>query len=175
MQQMDATQLEFPSGAFDRVLCGFALFFFPDPHRALQEFFRVLRPGGRVVLTTWAEDCPYLTWLRRELSATMPVDDAPAQGDRFDTPARLESVLERSGFVDIHTRVEEADFVYSRDEEWWLSLWSHGFRQRLERLDAPTLARVKAELMLKVQALKQADGIHNVYQAYCAVGTRPGA
>ena len=52
MQQMDAEQLDFPAAAFDRVLCGFAVWFFPQPHRALHEFFRVLRPGGRVGLTT---------------------------------------------------------------------------------------------------------------------------
>jgi SAM-dependent methyltransferase len=42
LQQMDAEQLQFPDGAFDWVLCGFALWFFPHPHHALREFYRVL-------------------------------------------------------------------------------------------------------------------------------------
>ena len=37
MQQMDAEQLDFPAATFDRVLCGFAVWFFPQPHRALQD------------------------------------------------------------------------------------------------------------------------------------------
>ena len=62
VQHMSAEALRFPQASFDWVLCGFALWFFPQPHRALQEFFRVLKPGGRVGLTTWAEDCPFITW-----------------------------------------------------------------------------------------------------------------
>jgi ubiquinone/menaquinone biosynthesis C-methylase UbiE len=177
MQQMDAEQLDFPAAAFDRVLCGFAVWFFPQPHRVLHEFFRVLRPGGRVGLTTWAEDCPFLIWCRRELTASLPPQAPPAAGSpeapRFDTPARLDVALQQAGFVDIHISMEEADFVYQQDEEWWLSLWSHGIRQRLERLEAPVLAQVKADMLHKVRVLKQADGIHTLFRVFCAVGTKP--
>jgi O-methyltransferase/aklanonic acid methyltransferase len=178
MQQMDAEQLDFPVAAFDRVLCGFAVWFFPQPHRALHEFFWVLKPGVRVGLTTWAEDCPFLTWCRQELTASLPPQAPPAasspEAPRFDTHARLEMALQQAGFVDIHISMEEADFVYQQDEEWWLSLWSHGIRQRLERLEAPVLAQVKADMLHKVRVLKQADGIHTLFRAFCAVGTKPG-
>ena len=83
--------------------------------------------------------------------------------------------LQQAGFVDIHISVEEADFVYQQDEEWWLSLWSYGIRQRLERLEAPVLAQVKADMLHKVRVLKQADGIHTLLRAFCAVGTKPGS
>jgi len=46
MLQMDAEQLEFSDASFDRVLCGFALFFFPQLDRALAQVLRVLKPGG---------------------------------------------------------------------------------------------------------------------------------
>ena len=46
MRQMDAEQLDFQAATFDRVLCGFAVWFFPHPHRALHEFFRVSNLGG---------------------------------------------------------------------------------------------------------------------------------
>jgi ubiquinone/menaquinone biosynthesis C-methylase UbiE len=92
MQQMNAEQLAFPAASFDCVLCGFAVWLFPQPQRALGKFFRVLRPGGRVGLTTWAEDCPFLTWCRQELTASLPLQPPPALGSpdapRFDTPAR---------------------------------------------------------------------------------------
>jgi SAM-dependent methyltransferase len=64
---MDAAQLDFPDASFDAVLCGFALWFFPQPARALQEWFRVLKPGGRIGLTTWAENCPCVNWQREAL------------------------------------------------------------------------------------------------------------
>jgi SAM-dependent methyltransferase len=173
---MDAEQLDFPAAVFDRVLCGFAVMFFPQPHRALQEFFRVLKPGGRVGLTTWAEES-FLPWCQRELTACLPPPDPPAASGsaapRFNTPALLEGALQRAGFVDIHISLDETEFIYPQEEDWWLSLWSHASRRQLEGLEAPVLAQVKAAMLHKVQVFKQADGIHALFRALCAVGTKP--
>jgi len=49
-QRMDAEELRFAEGSFDAVLSLFALRHFPRPRVALKEMFRVLRPGGRVVI-----------------------------------------------------------------------------------------------------------------------------
>lgn len=50
---MDAEHLDFPDATFDRVLCGFGVMFFPNQNRALGEFRRVMKPGGRVAVSTW--------------------------------------------------------------------------------------------------------------------------
>jgi ubiquinone/menaquinone biosynthesis C-methylase UbiE len=52
---MDAEDLQFADAVFDRVLCGFAIFFFAQPYRTLSEFRRVLKPDGRIGMTTFAE------------------------------------------------------------------------------------------------------------------------
>jgi ubiquinone/menaquinone biosynthesis C-methylase UbiE len=52
-RQGDATSLPFPDASFDRVLCQFALMFFPDRLAALREMRRVLAPEGTVGLATW--------------------------------------------------------------------------------------------------------------------------
>ncbi len=176
VQQMDAERLEFTPACFDFVLCGFALWFFPQPFRALQEFFRVLVPGGRVGLTTWAEDCQYLHWCRRELAATLPSSATPSGNPatpRFDTPERLHEALHNVGFVDVQVFLEDQDFIYAREEEWWQSLWSHGMRALFEQLDERTLAQVKSAMLQKVKVFKQADGIHTRFQALCALATKP--
>lgn len=51
LQVMDATRLEFPDGMFDAVTAQFLITLVPDPEAALDEFARVLRPGGEIVLT----------------------------------------------------------------------------------------------------------------------------
>jgi SAM-dependent methyltransferase len=43
----DAGELPFAAGSFDVVTCNYLLCHLPDPDHALQEFVRVLRPGGR--------------------------------------------------------------------------------------------------------------------------------
>jgi len=48
----DAVRLPFGDGAFDRVSALHMLFHVPDRHEALREMRRVLRPGGRVVVST---------------------------------------------------------------------------------------------------------------------------
>ncbi len=49
-READAEDLPFPAGAFTLLTCRIAPHHFPDVPRALREFFRVLRRGGRMVL-----------------------------------------------------------------------------------------------------------------------------
>jgi ubiquinone/menaquinone biosynthesis C-methylase UbiE len=46
----DAQALEFPDDSFDTVVCTLGLCTIPDPRRAVAEAWRVLRPGGQVLL-----------------------------------------------------------------------------------------------------------------------------
>jgi ubiquinone/menaquinone biosynthesis C-methylase UbiE len=177
MHHMSAEQLDFPDASFDRVLCGFALWMFPRPHQALQEVFRVLKPGGRVGLTTWTDDCPFLTWVRQELRASLPPQAAPAHSGpaapSFDTPAQLATALQHAGFERLEIRIEDHEFVYATDEEWWFSLWSHGIRSRLEQLAPPDLAQVRGDMLRKVHVLKQSDGIHTLFRVLFALADKP--
>ena len=50
-----AEQLPFPNKHFDLILCQFGLMFFKDKNAALQEMHRVLRKGGRLVLSVWQD------------------------------------------------------------------------------------------------------------------------
>jgi ubiquinone/menaquinone biosynthesis C-methylase UbiE len=52
-RQGDAASLPFADASFDRVLCQFALMFFPDRLAALREMRRVLAPEGTVALAVW--------------------------------------------------------------------------------------------------------------------------
>lgn len=49
---MDAEQLEFEAASFDVVVAQYVLTAVPNPERALDEFARVLRPGGEIVINT---------------------------------------------------------------------------------------------------------------------------
>jgi SAM-dependent methyltransferase len=52
----DAQDLPFEGASFDRVVSTFGAMFAPDHARAAAELVRVCRPGGRIAMTTWAND-----------------------------------------------------------------------------------------------------------------------
>ncbi|MDP9069206.1 MAG: class I SAM-dependent methyltransferase [Actinomycetota bacterium] len=50
LREADAHHLPFVDASFDTVVCTYSLCNIPDPHRAVGEMKRVLRPGGQLVL-----------------------------------------------------------------------------------------------------------------------------
>ena len=49
---MDAERLEYADGTFDVVVAQYVVTAVPDPEAALDEFVRVLKPGGEIILTS---------------------------------------------------------------------------------------------------------------------------
>ncbi|NII28413.1 class I SAM-dependent methyltransferase [Pseudoflavitalea sp. X16] len=52
-QNIDAQQLPFSDNSIDLVVCCFGYMFVPDKPKAFAEAYRVLRPGGMFLFTTW--------------------------------------------------------------------------------------------------------------------------
>jgi phosphatidylethanolamine/phosphatidyl-N-methylethanolamine N-methyltransferase len=87
---MDAEKLEFPDNSFDVVMAQYVVTAVPNPEVALDEFARVLRPGGElIILTRVSAD----TGLRRVIEQA------------------LQPVVRRLGF-------RTAEFAWSRYTKW---------------------------------------------------------
>src|SRR5262245_1671332 len=56
-ERMEAEQSTFGDNSFDVVLCALGLMYVPDPERAIRDFHRMLRPGGRAVCAVWGQRC----------------------------------------------------------------------------------------------------------------------
>ena len=50
LKVMDAQRLEFPDNSFDVVVAQYVITSVPDPEATLDEFARVLKPGGEIIL-----------------------------------------------------------------------------------------------------------------------------
>src|SRR5690606_34472793 len=50
----DACELPFADNAFDTISCRLGFMFFPDMLLAMEEMYRVLKPGGKIVISVWS-------------------------------------------------------------------------------------------------------------------------
>ncbi|PRX99051.1 class I SAM-dependent methyltransferase [Allonocardiopsis opalescens] len=97
LREADAQRLPFADASFDTVLCTLALCAIPDQAAAIGEMYRVLRPGGRLLLIDHVEYAhPPMRWLE------------PARARRGGRPVRrrpLRLAAERGFAVDRHRRL----------------------------------------------------------------------
>jgi ubiquinone/menaquinone biosynthesis C-methylase UbiE len=168
--QMDAEHLTFPDSSFDFVLCGFSLQFFPHLTQVFSEFRRVLKPSGRIAVTTWSGDDERWDWyadLREAYGAVVKLGS-----QSLDSPGEIQRWFSQAGFGDIQIHTKEMDMVYLDEEEWWNVEWSISARAGLEKLSSEGLEQFKAEAFEKVQTQKQADGFHYRLEAFCTMAQK---
>ncbi|MCP1727215.1 ubiquinone/menaquinone biosynthesis C-methylase UbiE [Natronospira proteinivora] len=65
--QSPAEHLPFPDESFDGVVSSSAFHYFRQPQQAVNEMYRVLRPGGRLLITDWCRDYWTMRLLNRWL------------------------------------------------------------------------------------------------------------
>jgi len=171
---MDAERLAFPGASFDYVLCGFAIFFFPDLERALSEFYRVLRPGGRVGVTFGRYRDELARWYEELIVSyhnRYQFQVSPSAGRSRDLE-EIKSLLSGAGFIDVRDTYEETEFIYANEEEWWGARWTHGPRFSLERMPPDILDKFKAEVFSGFERFKQPDGFHEIWGTCYVMGTK---
>src|SRR5262249_44390406 len=127
----DAERLPFSQGAFDRVLCSFAIFLFSSLPGFISECHRVLRSSGRIGLVYSAGEDPQWNWYEQLISKYEPT--ASLGTERY-SPKQVEATLNHFGFTNVATSLEAHRLVFSNASEFWGWAWSHGDRCVLESL-----------------------------------------
>lgn len=101
---MDCTKLEFPDRHFDAVTSNFGFQIFTNPEGAAKEARRVLRPGGRIVLTVWppGDRVPFLHVLVGPMLRHVEPDENGYIPTPYETggPGEMVRFLEEAGFRD---------------------------------------------------------------------------
>jgi demethylmenaquinone methyltransferase/2-methoxy-6-polyprenyl-1,4-benzoquinol methylase len=122
----DACRLPCPSATVDAVTVGFGIRNVAETSRAVEEMFRVLKPGGRLAILEFGEPAvPVLRtlylWYFKHVLPTIgrllsrhaeAYAYLPASVSAFLTPDALANLLRESGFSDVHVDRLTCGVVY---------------------------------------------------------------
>jgi len=177
----DAEAPDVPAGTLDAVLAGLVIFFLPDPGAAVRAYRRLLRPGGRLALSTFPEerktDVNIRDVLGRALTPFLPArSDPPAPSDaaptggpngddrsgpesRTRTRKSLTELLRAGGFTEVRFVERKYRLWFADGEHYWHWLWSHGARAAVEQVPAGQLDEARdAVAAVATELLEPADG-----------------
>jgi SAM-dependent methyltransferase len=175
-----AIDLPFRDGTFDLVTATFVLQHFPKVETALFDILRVLRPDGRLALSTWADGRDELTttWhglieeiVPHEILASTMDQVAPGR-DRFRARAPIEEALLGAGLHHVRTEPAQYRFIYTIDE--YVDSVASGAAGRFARdmLDDDEMWRSFLERARAVFAERFADPLNDFRDVILAVGTK---
>lgn len=104
-QTMDAQEIQFDDNSFDVVICQFGFMFFPDKQKAAAEGYRVLKPGGKFIFSTWDKiETQHITVIANDIIKSFFPSDPPMFFNvpfSMSDPSVIESLMKNTGFRDV--------------------------------------------------------------------------
>ena len=145
----DMAALQEPDASFDAVISVFSIFFVTDMERQVGALWRMLRPGGRLVVTVWGERSfePGATLFAEEVRRVRPGITQPSRPwQRLTRPEGLRALFLDGGATDPEiSKSEEAQPLEHSSDFWTIALGS-GFRAQIEQLTPREQRIVKSRL-----------------------------
>ena len=177
----DAEALPCPDHSFDAVVSNFGIHHIARPDRAIAEVLRVLRPGGRVAFTTWAEPADNVAWrlLFDAIRAhgDMQAADAPPSGGNLGTPEAALRLLHDAGCTGCGAETVRREWLVGEPRDIVVALARGTVRTAALILAQPADARAAIEAAVAEAALpyRREGGFAVPIAAILAHGVKPPA
>lgn len=130
---MDGQALELDDNHFDMAGSQFGVMLFPDMPQGIREMVRVVKPGGRVLLTAYGDphQIDFLGFLISAVQSVRPdfngpPPDPPPLPFQLADPEKLRTKFVEAGLknVTVETIIESTEFANGREVWDWI-IWSN--------------------------------------------------
>lgn len=145
---------------FDVTVCAFGIFFVADMDAQLGRLAGTVKPGGRVMLTTFAAG--YMEPLRSllmERARRFGVEPPPQTWLRVADPDGCRSFFTAAGLADVTVESKDVGYPLSGPEQWWDVVWNAGYRRLVSAVAPAEQAAFKTAHLAEVEALRTSQGI----------------
>lgn len=172
--------LPFRDGTFDAVFASFVLSHFPSYQIALLDMVRILKPGGKLGVTTWCLNKTDCRQLWQETAESFVGKEELARASRealpweewFSEPDRVKEALEMAGLAAIE--MERREYSVKLPVSDFLAVRDIGMQARFvrERLGVERWQQCR-EAMAQQFYSHFGEVVEDVRQAYIAIGAKP--
>ncbi len=170
----DGQELPFPDQSFTAAFSMFGLMFFPDPQAGLQELHRVLKPGGRALISSWVpmQDSPMMRPLGAALRRVLPDALKTAPRFAFQSAEELSRGLHAGGFSEVRVHPFSPSFPVPSAEHFWADTRETIFMTRMRATMGHEWAAFEAKILTELRI--ELKGVQSLQMpAFIGIGTKP--
>ncbi len=170
--QADMTGLGYPDAHFDAVICVFGVFFVSNMESLLADLWRMVRPSGRLAVTTWGPRIfapAYDVWNEAVRKVRPDLSAAYHPWDRITTPEAVRALFRGAGVPTVDVEPEDGYQPLDAPEDFWTIALGSGLRWTIDQLGPHGAAQVR-EAVLRWLTVHKVDRLET--NVIYAVATR---
>ncbi len=154
-RQGDAISTGLPDGIYDAVVCVFGVFFAADMAAFAAEMWRLVRPGGKLAVTTWGpslfEPANQYFWAAvREVEPSLFKAFNP--WDEITTPQALDELLALAGVPNPMAVAVPGQHQLGHPDDFWDVVLGSGYRATIDALSQSQRDRLRDRLLSELRA-----------------------
>ncbi len=158
---------------FDAAVCSFGIFFVNEMEEALVKFAEQVKPGGRIILTTFAEGSfsPFTDAFMR-LYGEFGFDVPTPGWLRLCSDEHMKQLFADAGLGEPQCKQYDFGYAITSTEQWWDIVWNAGYRGMLEAMDNDQLERFRTQHLAEVESLIKNDKNYMTVDVIVSIGQK---
>lgn len=121
----DGQALPFDDDTYDAAYSLFGLMFFPDRNKGYREMYRVLKPGGSAVVSSWAPvaDSPAMQIMFGAIRAINPdIPEPKTNLESLENPQYFIDEMSAAGFQSVQITPVQGEYLVESIETFWANM-----------------------------------------------------